>query len=364
MPKITIYYIDDEASSKNAERYRRRLSNDNIDCVLFAPPAWDKIDLDLTKKKPSLFLIDYDLALAQPDGFIVGYRGSTLAAELRSRLPEVPIVLITRQSVLDSLNPQVKRQITDRFKAYDGLIFKQQIDEELEDTRNWLISLANGFTSLSKVRTKNWSALVRILGARASEEDQIREAIPPISQDSWAIVGLSGWITNVFLYYPGLAYDSLHAATLLGISEESFVGEKIQDFLGSAKYTGAFSPPSGRWWKNRLLEIAKSLSISESVDGPVNTAFRIAFEKKNSVKLKPSKCVWDHKPTADWVCYILNKPVKLRHSIRYYPDDRPSVMDSARVSFKAVRERKDFDENLTDSEGQRLLKMIEELEEP
>jgi len=68
--------------------------------------------------------------------------------------------------------------------------------------------------------------------------------------------------------------------------------------------------------------------------------------------------VWDGEPVADAVCYILKEPVKVRNSIRYYPDDRPPVMDEARVSFRAIRESNEFDENLVDEDGRSIVNKL------
>lgn len=74
--------------------------------------------------------------------------------------------------------------------------------------------------------------------------------------------------------------------------------------------------------------------------------------------LEPAICIYDKTPIADWVCYVLQKPVKQQNSIPYYPDQRPSVMDQARVSFKAIQESNAFDENLVDSDGYEIVSKL------
>jgi hypothetical protein len=173
----------------------------------------------------------------------------------------------------------------------------------------------------------------------------------------------------VVLEFPGILYDPIHAATRLGISEESFQTGKVQELFEPARYTGIFNPLEGRWWQGRLLRIAQDLALEAEVKGPTRQVFAEAFKKKFGSELSPAICVWDHTPIADWVCYVLRQPVKMKNSLRYHPDRRPDVMDDARVSFRAIRDREEFDreefnEAYLDPGGLRLLDDVLEKPEP
>ena len=363
MPNIVSYYVDDQAS-KEARRYHERLSRaEGFECRLIPPPKWDELGAFITDS-PDLFLIDYELSLVQPDGTKAAYQGSTLAAEIRTRLPDCPIVLITRESILSQLDRRTRRQLTEHMQPCDELILKSMLDDELDGTRQLLISLVNGFRALSNIVDKTWEPLIEILGANDEEAGLLREAAPPLQEGEWIVTGAAGWIRRVLLEFPGILYDPVNAATRLGISLEAFRDDKVQELMEPAKYVGVFAPPEGRWWKGRLFRIAKELAKEEDVDGPPNRAFAEAFRKRFGRELSPAICVWDRTPIADWVCYVLRQPVKIKNSLRYYPDSRPSVMDDARVSFRAIRESNEFYEELLDSEGVKLLKEIESLPEP
>ena len=358
-----VVYVDDQAS-KEAKRYQERLSRaEGIQCQLIQPPKWDELD-GLVAHPPDLFLIDYELSLVQPDGTKAAYQGSTLAAEIRARLPDCPIVLITRQSILNQLDPRTRRQLAERLQVCDELICKSMLDDELNRAQQQLISLAEGFRALSHIAGKTWEPLVEVLGASEEEAKLLREAAPPLKEGEWIVTGAAHWIRNIILGFPGILYNPINAATRLGISIDSFWNDEVQELIKPAKYVGIFAPPEGRWWKARLFRIAKELAMEKGVSGPMNQAFAEAFRKRYGTKLSPAICVWDHTPVADWVCYILRQPVKIRNSLRYYPDSRPSIMDNARVSFRAIRRSNKFDEELLDSEGLNLLKKIEELPEP
>jgi hypothetical protein len=74
--------------------------------------------------------------------------------------------------------------------------------------------------------------------------------------------------------------------------------------------------------------------------------------------------VFSGESPADWVCHILKKPVMIKYSLSYNADDRPTVMDEARVSFEAIRTSNDFDERLVDPLGRELIADIRRMPKP
>ena len=303
-----------------------KLNNSIIECELISPPQWEELDYFINKGY-DLFLIDNELDQEQAK---VNYRGSTIAAEIRARLPDCPIVLIIHEPVSSQF-----------MRICDELI---RHDQDLNQTQQLLISLVDGFHALRNISSKTWQPLLECLGVNQEEADLLREAAPPLQQSEWVVAEAAYWIRNVVLKFPGFLYNPIYAATRLGISLDSFQNDNVQEIIEPARYTGIFTPSEGRWWKGRLFSVAKELAIDEGVTGPINQAFAHAFHKRYNIELSPSICVWDGMPIADWVCYILHQPVKLKHSLRYYPDSRPSVMEHARVSFRAIRESNAFEE--------------------
>jgi hypothetical protein len=364
MSKLTAYYIDDESFKPDTIRYQERLSRaPDFACKLIPPPEMSALD-DAISESPDLFLIDYELNQKQPTGAKVSYKGTTLAAEIRARFPDRPIVLITRESVLNLLDRQTRRQIIEKAQPCDELLYKRQLDDNLDETRQALITLVQGFKALRGIQDKNWDKLAEALQANEEESRLLREAVPPLKKNEWIVTGAANWLRNVVLEYPGILYDPIYTATRLGISLDSFFSEEVQQLVAPARYNGIFAPSEGRWWKSRLFRLAKPFILEQDISGPQNRAFAEAFYKKSGKQLTPANCVWDHTPIADWVCFVMKQPVKIKHSLRYYPDSRPSVMDDARVSFYAIRRSTEFDEKLLDSEGLSLLKQIESLPEP
>jgi len=197
------------------------------------------------------------------------------------------------------------------------------------------------------------------MGATEQEAHTLREASPPIEGKQWNIPQAANWIRNVVMGFPGILYDDLTSATRLGLDLESFTADAaVKDLFEPAKYRGVFHKYQQRWWRNRLFNIAQTYMVERDISGAVFQKFADAFEREYKRILKHSVCVYDGTEIADWVCYIYNKPVKQRNSIPYYPDNRPAVMDQARVSFKAIQESNDFDASLVDADSYEIVQKL------
>ena len=378
-----IVYIDDQAEEAHrAERVRERLSrSEEIHCALVAPPddinGIGEVEIEgegsIADNPPSLFLVDQDL-------ISVNYFGSALVAQIRDQFPEHPIVIITRRSVLRNLGPEKSRQLVEEMQTFDELVLKDVVEDDPEAVQQILITLSDGFRVLRGLEDKAWASLVSAIGADEEEADLLRETAPPLQKPGavyddregdrrgikgiWTVTGAAHWVRSVIISYPGILYAALHSATRLGISVDAFMREEVQRELEGCIYEGVFAPHEGRWWKQRLLGTAQELILEQELEGQTNKTFAQAFYRKHQVELEPATCVWDGSPSADQVCHILKAPVKKEHSLRYYPDNRPSIMDHARVSFRAIQESDDFDDELLDSSGRKLFAAIQDLQDP
>jgi len=351
------YLIDDQGEGHGV-RLAERLSRNGFDCVYKPPPTWGQVE-GLVADPPDLFLIDYDLSMVPPGGELANYRGTTLVAELKARLPDRPVVLVTRPQIIEgSIHRGTRRQLLQLLRPSDDIIFKHEIDESLDRVLHILRELVKGFRTLAGYERRTWQELINAVAATGEEAAELREASPPLERGKWVVGSMASWIRGIILEYPGLLYDPLYAATRLGIQVDDFSHEAIEELFAEARYTGVFQPWQGRWWKRRLLSIAQNLVQEHDAPGPLNHSFRLAANARYALSLEPPTCVWDGEPVADAVCYILKEPVKVRNSIRYYPDDRPPVMDEARVSFRAIRESNEFDENLVDEDGRSIVNKL------
>jgi hypothetical protein len=373
------YYVDDEEDS--AQRHIRYLNEGGRLDVRYLPPTRD-LSLSTVSPSAQLFFVDWELDTKQATREQVNYSGGTFALRLRDQFDGMPIVLVTREDILDpaSINRYVESPI------FDDFIPKRDIAEKPDNAIDRCISLIEGFRRLRRAN-KTWQGLLNALGATDEEAVLLGESTPPLRRRTapsssnseqnhasnpekrrqpavWRVSEVAQWITGVVLRYPGILYDSLHAATFLGIDEEEFRSRDVQDRFASARYEGVFAPAEGRWWKARLSKIARGIiSEAEISSSSVNRGFARAFGKLylGGAVLQPARSVWGKEVPADWVCYVLKQPVRIEYSLVYHPDNRPSVMDDARVSFKAIRQEPDVFDEYFDPSSRQLLEGIRKL---
>ncbi len=349
---VKVLYIDDEIDRprRDAQKIKSLLEADEFECDLQAPP---KRVSDLPGDLPDALLVDLDLNSAKIDGDSISYFGSTLAAEMRMRNPECPIILITWAHIIDKY-----RQLLEESGDVDLIVEKDIINTDPDRARADITALVKGFKDLRAVEGKGWKEVIALLQSDEDEIKLLHEAAPPLDRGRWNIPQAARWIRKVVMGFPGILYDDLTAATRLGISLESFRKPSLQQFFGNGKYTGPFSSFSDRWWRDRLFKATQSILLEQGITGPIFQKSAEAFKARFNEEFHPSICIYDGTAIADWVCYILKKPVKQRNSIPYYPDRRPAVMDQARVSFKAIQESNDFDENLVDSDSLEIVRKL------
>lgn len=340
---MTIYkatYVDD-FRPEATKAIKRLNAVGGLDVSYLAPSP----DLSLAGIRPGthMFLVDWDLSGPQESGIQVDYHGGTFAQRLREKFSEMPIVLTANNHLLT----QGRRVVNP--SLFDGEILKDEMDKEPESVVKKCLNLITGYEKLAQA-DKTWLGLISVLGAEEDEEEQIGEAAAPLLKlnggTTWRVPEMAKWIQEVLLTYPGILYDPLHAATYLGITVKEFLSPDIQDSFQQARYTGALAPAEGRWWKNRLLSYAMDLIIETEIRGSwVNKHFAEAFKLIHGRELQLAECVYSKKKPAQWVCYVLKKPVRIQYSLAYLPDNRPLIMDGARVSFTAIRTSdKVFDE--------------------
>lgn len=360
--RIRTLFIDDD--DKDLRKYKQRFETDDrsknkLKIVPRNTPKSTKDYKEIEKCRPELILVDYDLAKPDADGDVIGISGVTLATELRQKFSEIPIVLFTRKSVF---NIQAYSKIKQTLSSIDEIIYKHDLFKSDSELLDILYELSIGFKKLRNCKSRNWGDLLEVLKAPKSDYDKLKLADPPISSGNKSICSVSKvtkWIREVLINYPGILYDVIHSATFLGISKEAFLKSEVQQFFSRAKYTGVFPTPEGRWWKSKLLEIANSKMTKKERSMLIREGFPTAWERINKTSIGRSKCVFSGESPAEWVCYILKKPMMIKYSLTYKPpDSRPSIMDETRVSFEAIRTSNEVNDDLFDSIGKEMLAEI------
>ena len=349
--QIRIVLIDD--SQADRDRLSDRINFlGNLEVFALPPPS----DLDLSSildAKADLFLIDYELDTRQPDDSIANYQGMTLAARLREEMQDYPIVLLTRPD----LQAWSSAQRIARFGgSIDSIHYKKNIESHPKRTLNKLTSMAEGYKVFRECEERSVASLLDLLKTDEPGQESALRATPP--RDGWAAVEAASWRRSVLLGYPGILYDCNHAATALGISIDSFEQPPIQDLLRDATYQGPFAKENRRWWRHSLFEVAFKVCGGRERDHALREVFRVAASEKFGTDLQPSQDPQTGASPADTVCYVSGIPVRIETSLPYRPDNRPSVMDEARVSFQAIQETNDVVENYLDTNSRALLEEI------
>ncbi len=357
MPEGKVMFIDDEADSRDnfADLISKQI---DYEVEAIEPPQLSEIS-NIVRDKPRLIIIDYQLTRKRSDESVAFYhmdslhQGGALLSMLREATKEIPLAIITRPGIYEEY-PQI-RHLAD---IADLILLKEQLSKPEYGVGRKLKGLIRGYEQINKIskEKRNWSSLLGLLGATSAEESILDETNPPIGPDDsirseetdlamddiqntvkhtgWTAHDASKWVIGTLFSYPGILYDFRHSAVSLGVEPDFFL-HKVQYSFKDAKYNGAFKEYNDYWWRAKLRSTAIAAVGVDEVS-PINEAFPSWFEKRHKTKVIRAKCIWSGQ-MADGICYILKEPIKTDFSLLYYPDNRPSIMDQARVSFEAIR---------------------------
>lgn len=355
---LKMVYFDDIL--RDRDRYKRRFEDSGLFDVIADFPPEKLSDLtEIEKINPDIFLVDLELSRPDKAGHVLLYDGKMLTTQLRKYFPAVPLILFTRPEIFEeSFFIESESE-----KYFDEKIFKREIGINDISKIKWLNNLVIDFKKIKANVDKSFQEFLRAtLKAPQIEFERLFTANPPLfkgekilsSKRQALVPELVEWMRNVIIKYPGILYDSIHAATFLGISEKEFLSSEIKDLFKGAEYRGVFKPLEGRWWRSELHRIALDKMSDEEIDKSLNVGFPEACERIFKRKIEGAVCVYSGKALADSVCFILNKPVATEFSLMYYPDNRPAVMDEARISFKAIKETNKVNEDFFDEIGREI----------
>jgi DNA-binding NarL/FixJ family response regulator len=338
---LKIVIVDDDESYRS--KLTKKLSDSTITCIPVAPPP--KLDVEpILAAKPDAVLVDYQLTMPQPGKPPADYLGSLLVAAIRDSRPTIPVVLLTRRSVVSGHDFAERAAALD--EVFDDLLFKESVDAQPVRLRIELRSLAEGYRTLAKA-DGTWKDVFSAMKAPPYARDELRQLgspgvtlpseKPKGATDTFRTGSIARWVRRFVLRFPGPLVDDLRAATDLGIAAAAFKSKALVEWLEPARYTGVFAGEQRRWWRGALRNKANSLQPSKTAGDDVGAFLGAWNAKHRSAQLEPSLCCVCREPTRDAVCEVLHKPVMLRHSVQFYPDNRPAGFDVARISFKAIR---------------------------
>jgi len=356
--RVKTVYIDDE--DRELKKWNGKFEDDERSKELFKvisinsqKQTIDELLSKIKTTKPELILVDFDLSKPQ-NGILLGISGTTLSTALKEKFPDIPAVLFTKKSVF-----KIEKYSRQALSGLDDVVYKSEVFQSKRSDLDQLYELAVGFKALRKNQSSKWDDILKVIKVPQIDFDILKLSNPPLSLGrNWSVFEVAKWIRDVLIKYPGILYDSIHSATFLGLSEGEFLSGKTKEIFAKAKYSGVFVPVEGRWWKSELRKIAISKIIKKEKELPLHLGFPLALERIRKIQVERSKCIYSDETPADWVCYILNKPVKIKYSLAYRVDSRPKVMDEARISFKAIRTSNEVNDELFDPLGKDLLRQI------
>lgn len=356
--RVKTVYIDDD--DKELKKWKRKFEDDErskerFEIIPINSQESGLIDLlnIIKTKKPELILADFDLSKPK-NNVLLGISGTTLSSAIKEKFPDTPIVLFTRKSVFN-----IERYSRQVLYSLDDVVYKSDIFQPNRGNLNQIYELAIGFKKLRKIKSSKWDDILKVIKAPQIDHDTLKLSNPPLSLGgNWSVSEVADWARKTLIKYPGILYDQIHSATFLGLSEIEFLSEKTKEIFAKAKYSGVFAPVEGRWWKSELRRIAISKMNKKEKELSFHAGFLSSLARIRKTQVERSKCIYSDETPADWVCYILNKPVKIKYSLAYRVDPRPKVMDEARVSFKAIKTSNEVNDELFDPLGRDMLKQI------
>jgi hypothetical protein len=197
---------------------------------------------------PDIVIIDQILNGRTCDGVV--RRGSSVAVELRTHAPTVPIVGVSAAS-LDNFTDLQKNQFTEFFTLEDIQSGKRIAD---------LFAIADGFICLDavkhefKIESTQCNKLFRLLDCPKEDIDFLSSCFPGDFLPKWddeTPHSFARWIWHDFIGRPGFLYNELETATLLGITASGM--QRIATYLSGCEYQGVFNSTSRpRWWVSKV----------------------------------------------------------------------------------------------------------------
>jgi len=352
MREIRAVYVEDDEGE--GQKYSRLLSTKKLRVKPVMAPSVLSNE-PILKENPDLVLIDYELTQKQRSGNMATYRGGTLATSIREERSSIPLILVTRRALLEKYSGA-----PGQLEPFDISIFKDEIRSNRARIAGQLVALASGYLALKKAAPLTWTRIMVMLRASRPDIELLKQCRPDselpkaraTGKVKWAIPTVVRWILDPLFRYPGILYDQMYAATALGISCDSLSKTELQRVLSRAEYQGVFSDLGKRWWRSELLAEAFRVVKKAGMEAPLARSFAPALWKVHRIKAERAVCLQSGETYADTVCFVLRKPVMYRYTLAYFPDDRPKVMDQARVSFKA-RGSSDFDRDFLSLESRK-----------
>lgn len=208
-------------------------------------------------KRPDLIVIDQMLQLWND----VMQRGSSLAVAIRDRDPAVALVGVTgmtgdEMQNIEELQKAQFIEFYERSKIASG--------DHIPD----LYAIADGYAVLMKffesagIKDSFTTHLCKLVKCPTADTELFTACLPGVFKKIWD-TGTSHvfarWVWHQLQGRPGLLYDELETATLLGVRSEGLT--LLRSRLADCEYNGVLASVSRpRWWVSRVREKVRELT--------------------------------------------------------------------------------------------------------
>jgi hypothetical protein len=214
----------------------------------------DEIDRLFKSTQPSLIVLDHILDTTSNTNPVFK-RGSTLAEVMKEKWPDCPVIGVTNVDIALRIDLRTQR-------TYDALFPFENISAHFEE----IDSIRSGFARISSKKPTTSFDIVNFLRPPQNDIERLKSVLPEDLKNSFSDASITSriyeWVKKIF-DRPGFLYDSLWAATFLGLNEVGF--SKVVNEFHLAEYKGVFSQEANsRWWSNMLSEILYKTKAPDS----------------------------------------------------------------------------------------------------
>lgn len=331
---VVAVLVDDQESDR--QRYSELLSSDDLAVVPIAPAdqmeTVDAIEETCPSDTPSVVILDYRLDEAPS----VRYRGGSLAAAIRDRVADIPLVLLTTEVKLEGL--EHRAGVEDLF---DWRLLKARVPKDRARTRERLVDLATTYWRLccdeNLLAASGWDRVSIAMRCERSELEDVarRETFDPSDQSP---AQLGRWMLTRLIRHQGLLLDTAQARAVTGLTRESFVDPKLQKLINVCRYDGVLSQFGERLWADRLRQV-----IADAVGGygPAESAVRAdGLSTAAGAALDAAGCVWCGSGRVLRACSCCREPVDASHAIARLTEPLPGWADRPVVCFRCIADGK------------------------
>ena len=280
-----VFWIDDDP--------RRRRTADDLGATFI-----DVHDEDVAKKaegllkgpQPALVIVDHILDKTIPRGRLL-QRGSTIAEAIKEQWPSCPVVGVTNVDNVEDIDLRTRG-------IYDALFPFQEFRRHFSRIE----SMRNGFSLIARTSLVSAHRLVCLLKPPTEEIGRLIDALPNDLKKNFGDASLPSrlcrWVDRL-MDRPGFLYDSLWAATMLGLTEAGF--KKVGRRFERGEYRGVFRRiDDPRWWSKNISEALYREHKPEAGE----MSWHVGRRLKGITRDHYSRCYMCGKPFPDTVAYL------------------------------------------------------------